>query len=190
MTIVDEPDAREDVPLSGILAEFRTALHEEIAASRRQAANNAVPLVNGRRIAQVGSAYQYVFDVENALNLPGDAPGDLYVPGRSPLEVTVISVDGMAITLSVPVDLGTFVATARLQSNLAHLMRRLIERIESLADTPNPVGDGVLGALLVSGEAVPVDSIEVKLKANNEQLKAIASSLGRDDVPPLSVAGR
>lgn len=179
----DEAEARDEVPLTGILAEFRTALQEEIAAARRQAAGNAVPLANGRRIAQVGSAYQYIFAIENVLNLPGDAPGDLYVPERAPLEVTVISVDGMAITLSVPVDLGAFVATARLQSNLAHLMRKLIERIEDLADTPNPVGDRVLGARLVAGEAVPMEAIETmpnSLPPNPEQLSAIASSLGRN----------
>jgi len=183
MTIANESDARDEVLLTGVLAEFRTALQEEIVAARRQVASNAVPIANGRRIAQVGSAYQYVFDIENVLNLPGDVPGDLYVPERAPLEVTVISVDGMAITLSIPMDLGAFVATARLQSNLAHLMRRLIERIENLADTPNPAGDRVLGVLPVSGEAVPIDSIEVKpntLPPNTEQLKAIASSLGRD----------
>ena len=129
MTVAGESDARDEVHLTGILADFRTALQEEILAARRQAASNAVPLANGRRIAQVGSAYQYIFDIENALNLPGDAPGDLYVPERTPLEVTVISIEGMGITLSVPVDLGAFVATARLQSNLAHLMRKLIRRI-------------------------------------------------------------
>ncbi len=29
-------------------------------------------LVNGRRIANIGGGYQYVFTIENALNLPGD----------------------------------------------------------------------------------------------------------------------
>lgn len=183
MAVVDESGAGGDVRLTGMLAEFRTALQEEIVAARRQAANNAVPLVNGRRIAQVGSAFQYVFEIENALHLPGDAPGDLYVPERAPLEVTVISVDGMAITLSIPVDIGGFVATARLQSNLAHLMRRLIERIEKLDGVPNPAGDRVRGARPVSGNAVPIGSIELGPAAfspNTEQLCAIASSLGRD----------
>lgn len=43
----------EEVVLSGKLAEFRTALLQEIEASKRSASNSAVPLINGRRIAQV-----------------------------------------------------------------------------------------------------------------------------------------
>jgi len=130
--------AHDEVFLTGVLDEFRTALRMEIDAARRHESTSAVCLINGRRIAQVGSNYQYVFDIENALNLPGDAPGDLYVPGHPPFDVIIISVDGMAITISVPQDLGKFVSSARPQSNLAHLMRKLIERIEALANKANP----------------------------------------------------
>jgi len=42
-------------------------------------------------------------------------------------------VDGLAITLSLSSDAGEFVPRARLQSSLAHLLRKLIERIEKLA---------------------------------------------------------
>jgi len=167
----------DDIFLTGVLEEFRTALRNEIEAARRHESSSAVFLINGRRIAQVGSNYQYVFDVENLLNLPGDAPGDLYVPGRSPLDVIIISVDGMAITLSAPEDLGPVVPSARLQSNLAHLMRKLIERIEALANTPNPVGERVRGASPVSGESMRVDLGE---ELNADQTEAVASSLGRD----------
>ena len=173
-----ERQDREPIALTGMLAEFRDALEAEMKAARSHAATNAVSLVNGRRIAQVGGGYQYVFDIENALNLPGDAPGDLHVPGRSRLEVTIISIDGTAITLSVPEQLGSVVPSAKLQSDLSQLMRRLIERIEALAERPNPTGDRVLGLEPASGSPQHVARDDQQLNA--EQVKAVASSLGRD----------
>jgi hypothetical protein len=178
---------QEDVPLTGMLAEFRTALREEIEAARRNESSSSVPLINGRRIGQIGGSYQYSFDVENLLNLPGDAPGDLYVQGHAPLEVVVVSTVGMRIVLSVPSDLGTIVPYARLQSNLAQLMRKLIERIEGLANAPNPVGQRVLGQGLVGGVAWPLSEARRVNEGkgsgdclNQQQLDALASSLGRD----------
>lgn len=169
--------AQEDVQLSGVLDEFRTALRAEIEAASREAATSAVSLVNGHRIAQVGAAYQYRFQIESPLNLPGDAPGDLLLPGRGPVETTVISVEGLSITLSVPKDLGAFVPSAHLRSDLTFLMRRLIDRIEALAGSPNPVGERIRGAEPVSGEPA---AVQVDHRLNLEQQKAVASSLGRD----------
>lgn len=168
-----------------ILDEFRAALEDEIEAARRNEAGSAVPLVNGRRIAQVGGSYQYIFDIENILNLPGDAPGELRVPGRPPEGVTVVSVEGMAITLSVPADLGTVVPHARLQSNMALLMRKLIQRIEALVERSNPVGERVLGKAPVNGSPVPLESVvsrsgQHETRLNKEQVLAVASALGRD----------
>lgn len=178
---------RDEIPLSGRLAEFRTALKEEIEAARRNEASSAIPLINGRRIAQIGGSYQYAFDVENVLNLPGDAPGDLHVPGRPSQEVMVVSVDGMTITLSLAQDLGSFVPNARLQSNMTLLMRKLIERIEGLASRSNPVGDRILGDAPPAGASIPLSDFcewnssgEENKRLNEQQLCALASSLGRD----------
>src|SRR4051794_30387020 len=91
-------DEVPDVELLGERAEFRTALHEEINAARRNAASSGVPLINGRRIAKVADAVQYAFLIQNAINAPGDQPADLHVPGRGPVEATVISVEGLAVT--------------------------------------------------------------------------------------------
>ena len=168
----------EECPLGGILLEFRVALQEEIKAADKSSANSAVPLMNGKRIAQIGGGYQYLFVVENILNVPGDTPGDLRIPGRDPIPVTVISVDGMAITLGVPCDLGPFVPNAHLQSNLAHLMRRLIERIESKADCPNKAGDRILNNLS-SGEPAPLPEL-FRNSLNVGQRQAVCASLGRD----------
>ncbi len=171
-----DQDHEPVVVLAGVRDEFRTALRQEIEAARRNASSGAVPLVNGRQIAQVGAGFQYVFDVENALNVPGDAPGDLLVTGRAPIEVIVISVEGLAITISVPVDLGGFVPSARLQSNLTQLMRKLITRIEDWGDKPNPAGDRIRGAEKVGGNPahVEIDGLNVG------QAAAVASVLGRD----------
>jgi hypothetical protein len=167
---------RKEVELHGVRAEFRTALREELEAARRASASGAIQLVNGRRIAQVGGAYQYLFLVESALSAPDDSPGDLYVPGAKPVETTIISVDGLAVTLSVPLDLGSFVPRAALQSDLTHLLRTLIERIEELAAKENPAGDRLLGDAAPSGEPAAIEPSAL----NVEQMAAVASSVGRD----------
>jgi hypothetical protein len=58
-------------PLRGVLDEFRTALREEIFAAQRSSLSSAVPLTNGRKIGQVGVAFQYAFTIDSVLNVPG-----------------------------------------------------------------------------------------------------------------------
>ena len=171
-----EQEEGDEVPLSGVLAEFRIALREEIAAASHEARASAVALVNGHRLAQVAGGWQYKFQIESPLNMPGDTPGDLQLPNRAPIEVTVISVEALTIVLSVPEDLGAFVPRANLRSDLTFLMRRLIKRIEALDKTPNPTGDRILGKVPVSGVPAQVDLPEL----TPDKRKAIASALGRD----------
>ena len=168
--------AELEVPLPGVLAEFRTALRQELEAARRAASSGAVPLVNGRRVGERGLGHQYLFLAESTLNLPDGAPGDLIVADRPPLEATVISIDGMAITLSLSEDVGDFIPRARLQSSLGHLLRKLIERIEELGDRENPAGDRLLGHTPPGGAAV-ADQVS---DLNPSQAAAVASALGRD----------
>ncbi|MBW2642637.1 MAG: AAA family ATPase [Deltaproteobacteria bacterium] len=118
-----------------------------------------------------------MFEIENALNLPGDTPGDLLVPGSPPISVIIVSIEGLAITISIPEDIGSFVPSARLKSNLTYLMKILIERIEGYADKPNPVGERIRGAQPGSGSDL---SIELQNEYNKFQQQAIASSIGRD----------
>lgn len=173
----DDTDAAlPKVPLDGLLSEFRAALLAEIEAARRSA-SSVVELLNGRRIAQVGPMFQYVFTLQYALNLPGDAPADLAIPGRSPLEATVIAVDGMMVVLAVEADLDEFVPFARLQSNMTLLLRKLIGRIESHASLPNPAGGRLLGGQF-RGSPAPLDIAGLDL--NDQQFEAAASCLGRD----------
>ena len=151
-------EEKDQVTLSGRLSEFRTALRNEIDACLRHESSSAVPLVNGRKISQIGSSYQYVFNLENIINVPGDAPGELVLPGKSPVDVIIISVDGTAITLSVPENIGKFVPNARLKSNLAFLLKKLVMRIEAHSDLDNKVGERILEPQRISGDPKRFDT--------------------------------
>jgi hypothetical protein len=138
--------------------------------------SSAVPLTNGRKIGQVGVAFQYAFTIDSVLNVPGDAPGDLIVPGKERLPTTIISTEGLTITISVGIDLGNFVPNARLETDLTFLLRKLIERIEALNAKSNSAGDRISGFEPASGTQ---DSISLE-GLNPEQNAAVGSSLGRD----------
>ncbi|HEX8861912.1 MAG TPA: hypothetical protein VGC06_22975 [Actinomycetes bacterium] len=170
-------EGSQEKALPPLLEEFREALREEIEAARRASSSAAVELLSGRRIGQRGGGVQYVFVVESALNLPDDSPADLHVPSlRQILEATIVSVEGLLVTVSVAVDLGEFVPRARLQSDLTHLLRTLIERIEGLAEVENPAGARLLGQQEPSGAPLKV----VLPGLNPEQIAAVKSGLGRD----------
>ena len=145
-----------EVPLVGLLAEFRTrSVRRSRPLGRAPSAAGAVALVQGRRIGQLGSAYQYLFQVENALNLrdlPGGTPGDLMVGSGRRHEATVIAVEGIEHHQCELRPRRVRARGARLVSNLAHLMRKLIERIESLRDVPDQPGERILGNEYTSGE--------------------------------------
>jgi hypothetical protein len=174
-----QPSASAEVPLSGLLSEFREALRAEIEAARYVAQGGAVQLVHGERIGRVADGHQYVFRLESAqLALPDDLPGDLYVPGRERVDANVVSLAGSTLTLSVADDLGAYVPRASLASNLTNLLRKLISRIEAISSEgrENPAGARLLGDGPVSGS--PVEGLALDL--NREQTQAVASGLGRD----------
>jgi hypothetical protein len=93
-------DKETEIPLSGVRAEFRTALRAEIEASEGAAATSAIPLADGRKIGRLADAFQYVFGAEPAITAPGDCPGELSIGGRPPVEAVVIAVEGFDLTLS------------------------------------------------------------------------------------------
>ena len=166
-------------PLPPLLDEFRTALQDEIEAARRNASSSAIPLTDGHKVDQQGSAFQYAFLIDSVLNAPDGAPGDLIVPGKAPMAVTIVSVKGLRLLISVETDLGDFVPTAKLQSDLTILMRRLVERIENNASSNNPAASRMLGTSPVSGSPVAPASTP-KLKLNEGQTCALESALGRN----------
>jgi AAA domain/PLD-like domain len=177
MATVEQPPEQE-VALTGVLEEFRTALREEIDASRRSAAASGIHLLDGRRLGQAAGSTQYAFRVESALNLPDDSPGDLHVPGRPgrPLETTIVAVEGLQVTLSVAEDLGDYVPRATLHSDLTFLLRTLIQRVEGFVERANPAGARLLGEVAPAG-ALPDWRVE---GLNDKQAEAVASALGRD----------
>jgi hypothetical protein len=174
---VPTPCDGQEVPLTGILAEFRDALRAEIEAARRSNVNTAVPLMSGRLIARIGGGLQYAFKIESLLELPDDSPADLIVPGRGPIGATLVSVEGLNVVVSVSLDLGEFVPSARLQTDLSPLLRKLIMRIEDKRDSPNPGADRLLSLKPLIGQPTPLTR---DYELNPEQIEAAESSLGRD----------
>ena len=90
------------------MEEFREALLDEIEVAKRNASSSALPLTNGKKIGSRGSGYQYSFQIDSILNSPDGAPGDLIVPGRAPLNATIVTIEGLSLVLSVESDLGDF----------------------------------------------------------------------------------
>jgi len=163
--------------LPPLLDEFRSALQDEIEVAKRNASNSAIPLSNGHKVGEQGSAHQYAFLIDSVLNMPDGAPGDLIIPGKAPMEATIVSAEGLRIVISVESDLGKFVPTARLQTNLTILMRKLIERIEDNANSQNPAASRMLGRAPVTGGPITLGN---KPELNESQLTALQSAMGRD----------
>jgi hypothetical protein len=174
---VPRPCDGEEVLLTGILAEFRDALRTEIEVARRNSVNTAAPLMSGRLIARVGGGFQYAFKIESLLELPDDSPADLILPGRGPIEATLVSVEGLNVVVSVGLDLGEFIPSARLQTDLSLLLRKLIVRIEEKRDSPNPGADRLLNMKPFNGQPTPLTR---DYELNSDQIKAAQSSVGRD----------
>ncbi len=166
------------VALTGNLEEFRLALEEEIKSARIDAFKHTVPLKAGRRIAKAGKSYQYLFQLRDNLNLPDDAPGDLFIPSQKPVEISIVAVDGMSIILSSKTDLGDYIPEARLFSDLTFLLKKLIERIEELSLSVNVVGDRILKNSGLTGEIKHIDQKGSNL--NESQYQALRSSLDRN----------
>lgn len=165
--------------LPAMLGEFRDALKDEIEVAKRNSSSGAIPLSNGSRLGQQGSLFHYSFSVDSVLNAPDDAPGDLIVPGKAPMEATKISGEGLRLVIGVACDLGAFVSTARLVTNLTMLMRKLIERIEVNVGKENPAAERMLGNAPVTGfPQSPLVTPSVPL--NERQRSALESALGRD----------
>jgi hypothetical protein len=169
-------DKEAEVPLSGVRAEFRTALCAEMEAARRAAATPPIPLVNGRKIGGLADAFQYVFGAEAAITAPGDSPGVLRIGGLPPLDAVVIAVEGLDLTLTVSRDLGDRVARAVLRIDVVFPLRCLVAQIEQTGGRPNPAGDRLLGAVPASGAPEPIDDPLL----DDAQGGAVGSSLGRD----------
>ncbi len=181
---VDKIDVSPDVPLIGVFAEFRQALRDEIAASKLSASAGAVPLRGGRLVATLGSGFQYEFEMESPLDFPGDAPGQLTIPGRGEFRVSIIQVQGTTLRISLEQSLNQFVPIASLQSDLSMLMLKLIDRIEKKSSLPGLAGARLFPEVDPQGEDASLDrETDERLrsaKLNEDQKRAVRSVLGRD----------
>lgn len=178
------PEAVSEVPLTGNFAEFRQALRDEIDASKRAASAGAVPLRGGRLVATVAGGFQYEFEMESPLDYPGDAPGQLAIPGRGDVRVSIIQVQGTTLRLNVEQSLDQFIPVASLQSDLSMLMLKLIERIEKKSSLPGLAGARLFDDVEPQGNDAELDTeTDERLSRaglNEFQCRAVQSVLGRD----------
>jgi hypothetical protein len=169
-------DGEAEIPLSGVRAEFRTALRAEIEATKRVVVPSAMALKAGRRTGRLAGVVQYVFSAEPAISVPSDSPAELVVEGLPPVEATVVSVEGLDVTVSVAVELGDRVARAVLRRDPVMALRCLLARIEQAGSGPNPAGDRLLGEMPASGAPEVIDDALL----DSVQAAALGSGLGRD----------
>lgn len=157
------------------------ALNEELIAARRMASSSAVQLVNGKRAASAGGQFVYLFGIDNNLNVPADSPADLHITGKDPISATIVSVEGLSVSIAVATDLGGFVPQAKLQTDLSMLLKRLIERLAEQGLQSNLLGDVCVSGVGLSAATEPLSNNE-KTQAgrqlNAEQINAVETALG------------
>jgi hypothetical protein len=133
---------QESGRLSPLLEEFQDILLHEINTPKEKPSNDDILLSNGSRVSQRGDSFHYEFLVESVFNSVDDIPDVLVISGHPPLEATVVSTEGHHVVVSLEKDLGQFIPTAYLQTDVSMTMRRLIERLEHNASSGNSTGQG------------------------------------------------
>ncbi len=101
MSVQSKPYSTERVELTGMLAEFRDALEEEIDKIKKSGQSSTL-LRSGRRVESHGAELWYRFNVEYVPALPADTPCKLMI-GKDQYDVTVISFEENSIIISFPV---------------------------------------------------------------------------------------
>jgi ssDNA-binding Zn-finger/Zn-ribbon topoisomerase 1 len=171
----------ERVVLSGMLAEFRDALEEEIEKIEKSGQSSTL-LFSGRQIESHSGDFWYQFNVEYAPSLPADTPCKLTI-GKEQFDVTVISFAETSIIISSKKQLPATIGQAQLENGATVLMERLIKCIEANAEVENSSGNKMF---LQNGEVYQAQSIffynDIELNDNNtpNQSKAIVSAISND----------
>jgi Cdc6-like AAA superfamily ATPase len=171
----------ERVVLSGMLAEFRDALEEEIEKIEKSGQSSTL-LFSGRQIESHSGDFWYQFNVEYAPSLPADTPCKLTI-GKEQFDVTVISFAETSIIISSKKQLPATIGQAQLENGATVLMERLIKCIEANAEVENASGNKMF---LQNGEVYQAQSIffynDIELNDNNtpNQSKAIVSAISND----------
>ena len=123
-----ENPANQRKPLTGMLAEFREALDDEIDKINSSGQSSTL-LHSGRQIESPGTDSWYRFSVEYMPTLPADTPCKLFV-GKDQFDVTVIGCEENQIIVSSHTPLPDAIGSARLENGATVLMELLIKCIE------------------------------------------------------------
>ncbi len=173
----------DEVMLTGMLADFRDALRDEIKTIEKSGQSSTL-LRGGRQVESNGSDFWYKFQVDYLPSVPSDAPCNLIV-GKNQYNVTVVSFDQSEIILASAVELPDAIAQARLENGATVLMERLIKRIEDNAEKNNPAGARMLPMYVDDGKEgftiiEPDLTVKTFERMNEGQNDAVSSSLRND----------
>lgn len=172
----------EKINLVGRLADFRTALEEEIKEIKSKG-QSSILLFAGMKIESTGGGLWYRFMVEYMPVLPADTPCKLLI-GTEQYEVTVISTEENAIIVCAKTALPENIAKAKLENGSTILMERLIKCIEDNSMNNNPAGERMF--LQSDGQVYKAKQIFKYLdpyyeeNSNEEQKNAVKSAMEND----------
>jgi hypothetical protein len=160
-----------------LVAEFRSALADEVRAARTGPSSDPTRLLRGRRIARFGDVVHYRFEAERDLpkTLVEDAPAQLHI-GQDSEPVRIVAHAGLEVTLALPDDLGERIHEAALVWDLTFLLEELRERLLARVGADNHGGALLLGEARASshrGEAAARG-------LNPEQAAAVGHALAND----------
>lgn len=175
-----QKQAGKGVPAPALLPQvqaFIAALESELTAARRVAASNSIALKGGKLSRTAAGQFVYVFSLESVLFLASDSPADLLIPGKEPINATIVAVEGLSLTLAVGEKLGEFVPAARLQSDPSLLIKRLIERLRERGVKSSALQDALLAGQPVVGSRIGLSDSN---GLNREQVEAVEFAVGHN----------
>lgn len=174
-------DESKEVPLYGILAEFRDALNDEINKIKSSGTSSII-LRSGCPLESNGKGYWYRFLVEYAPALPADTPCKLRISNNQ-YNVSVVSVGDNAIIVASDISLPDNIGYAQLENGSTVLMERLIKCIEENAEKSNPAGNHMLtpdGSVYHAEKIFSYNDLQLKTSNTESQSRAVQEALSND----------
>lgn len=171
-------------PSKELIAEFITALDQEIEAIKAGKGGSVVRVFDGRFIRERSGIFVYSFMLENFIATIDDAPVEVQVKG-SRYQGQIIQTQGLEVIIGVEHNLGPSIPEARLITNLYFLHEMLKKKFEAVHNDELS-GDFTLANLVFESKALnPPRSVALpplephpKKIPNDSQLKAIKVSQG------------
>lgn len=160
------------------------ALTLEIAAIRKSGGTTQLELTGGERTGQAEERWLYRFVVTEELTLRDDTPVKLLAGGDSTTGIVVSFQDGILL-VALDRDLGPKIPLARLVTDDAFLLERLVERLQQVEAGEAGFNRGAaaraLGLQAPSiGDADPSAQILGDGRLNPDQIRALRRALGSD----------